>query len=249
MRILKINYWILVIIGLLSIFIFLDHKILLSPEGERELIGCNLKYSESTSEEVMLQPEPNQGNEKIPTRRPYPPEYGNCVADGLAKMNADIHGIDEGKLRYEITICLQDLGYNVPVGTRNNPAGVPSIKMNDAFKCKTDAMKKLGIKESFGNGKGSGRSPPINQGESPFEDNCPKTGSTIAFWGGGHFAVCTVVKCDPSFGEATLSCKESYYSPTPDVGYNINVGPDGKISGTQSSMDGGQAQGWSQMQE
>ena len=173
-------------------------------------------------------------------------------------MNKDTFGdsVDEGQLRYEITMCLQGKGYQVPVG--QNP-GVPINRINDALECKKKAMEQFEISESFGTpGGGGGMSPPVNSGDSVFENNCPKKGSKILFLftgdvGGqkiGHAVVCTVMSCIRAFGEAVLSCVESSFSRAPGASYQLKVGVDGSVTPNPQStppLTNGQNSAWTQI--
>lgn len=181
-----------------------------------------------------------------------PPGWGsnNCWIDSLAKMNADKHGKDEGTIRYEMIICMMNKGYRNPI-----IFGLPSSARKDIIACKISVMGGMGVTENPGTGKGPGYPPSPNQGDSPFEDNCPRVGEKISIMvaGGpgsssGHSTTCTVVSCSPGFGQAVLSCQESNYGPDPNTPpYPVNVGPDGRVSTPtvpNDNMEGGTCIGW-----
>jgi len=226
------NRGLLIVVSLLIVLVFLViSKPLFSPSdnSNNELIGCGIGQGPGgQGQGPPIPPPPGLPIEP-------PPHYGNCVADALAKLNKDTFGdnVDEGQLRYDITMCLQKKGYQVPVG---NPPGVPLNGMNDALECKKKAMEQFEITESFGTGSGGGMSPPISSGDSVFENNCPKIGSTILFTfitgnpRGGHATVCIVKKCNPGFGAATLACSESSFSPGAGTDYDLDVKVDGTIT-------------------
>ncbi len=156
-------------------------------------------------------------------------------------------GEDEGQLRYDITTCMQDKGYD-PVKN-----GVPLSGIKDALACKEAAMKANGWKETFGGG-GVGKPGPGGPSipiDSPFKNNCPPLGSTIVAvfagppGGSGHTAACKVVICNPRNGHAVLDCKESSASSGGAWGWVADVGPSGHVvTNPRSSMDGGSVMGF-----
>ena len=228
------NRGLLIVISVLIVLVFLViSKPLFSPSdnSDNKLIGCGIGQGPGgQGQGPPIPPPPGLPIEP-------PPHYGNCVADGLAMIDADKFGVDEGQLRYDITMCLQKKGYQVPVG--QNP-GAP-INLKDALECKKKAMEQFEITESFGTGSGDGMSPPISSGDSVFENNCPKIGSSIIFTfmgttstGSrvGHLTICKVKKCNPGFGAATLACSESSFSPASGTTYDLSVANDGTITST-----------------
>jgi len=158
-----------------------------------------------------------------------------------------LYGEDEGQLRYDITTCMQDKGYD-PV-----KKGVPPSGVKDALACKEAAMKSRGWKEKFGGG-GVGKPGPGGPSipiDSPFKNNCPPIGSKIVAMfagppgGSGHAATCTVVTCNPKNGHAVLDCTESSASSGGAWSWVVDVGPSGHIlTNPQSSIDGGSCTGF-----
>lgn len=238
-----------IILGVVLAFIFLmavSGKISLSPK-DNIILGCGL-YDGLNSNPVGCEEECSAENYT----------YGNCVADGLAKLNAEAYDLEEGPLRNNITECLKAKGYDVPA------KGIPLDRLKDALECKTAAMLGYNITETLGYGSGREGMFPIRpdpRGKSPFKNNCPPLGSKIlvTLTGPepptpplGHVVVCTVVACDANTGKATLGCEESVYSLNPELPSLILVNGTGGTTiilpvPLESSMDKGSCIGYTEI--
>lgn len=207
-------------------------------------ITCAVDHYGETSGPIGFEPQVSYVQDPVPGN---PPPYNNCFVDSLAKLNADRFGADEGQLRYDLTTCMQDKGYD-PVKN-----GVPATAkgVNDMLDCKKKAMAATGVNERFGGG-GVGKPGNPVPTESPFKNNCPPVGSTIiGLFGGrppnpGHAASCVVLLCNPKNGHATLDCTDSSASSGGAHNYQVDVGPSGNqiVNPAGSSLDGGQCWGF-----
>lgn len=229
---LKRNSWILgslIFLTVLTLLILIPGP-LFSPASA---IGCNgpQNYPPIPSKLVPLPTTP----------------YNNCMVDGMAKINAETFNKEEGEIRSAMNACLLARGIDsVKDGIHVTQAGVQTV-----IDCKKAVMEDKGITEDMGSGiLGPGAPPIARPRTSPFKNNCPDVGTRIIFYGGGHAFACTVEKCNPKTGEATLSCQESNFKRPIDgrfgAGwkYNVDIDGNGRISTPGASTDGGEAWGW-----
>lgn len=235
------------VVAVVLLFAMFSSGPLFSPENPSQQISCGLgRGSEAVDGFSPSLQEPSSSTTQDP-RPGNPPPYNNCLPDALAKINADLFDEDEGQLRYDITTCMKDKGYNTVLN------GVPPSGVKDALECKQKAMAAKGWKETFG-GSGLGKpgpGGPLIPKDSPFKNNCPAIGSTVvAMFAGppgrsGHGVACKVGYCNPANGHAVLDCTESSASSGGALSWVANVGPSGHVvTNPQSSIDGGSCMGF-----
>ncbi|MDP4039843.1 MAG: hypothetical protein Q8P57_04675 [Candidatus Pacearchaeota archaeon] len=219
--------WVLILVSLVLLVILLIsfNKTSFSPKDDF-MVGCwySEEFSSGPEEEI----------------------YGNCVADSFAYFNSELTGEDNSAIRNAMIFCLQLKGYNVPTYLPGEDGGIPVQNIDDAVECKKFIMKTFGITEIIDmTSRGAGGA------SSPFRNNCPPNGEDVIVVvapnspgssGSGHSVMCTLKKCNPNTGSATLTCTESPIVPVEGAAgleYTMNVASTGGVTITPPSSPAG----------